>query len=53
MPELIRERADNGRSGEAEISREIVRIHASGCYAAQIDGTSFSRVVVMTVSTPP
>jgi uncharacterized protein YbcI len=27
MPELIREQAD-GRSGEAEISREIVRIHA-------------------------
>jgi hypothetical protein len=43
-------------SGQPAGSRgvpSILRIHASGCYAAQIDGTSFSRIVVMTVSTPP
>jgi hypothetical protein len=31
----------------------IARIHAAGCYGVQIDGTSFSRVVVVSVSAPP
>jgi hypothetical protein len=30
----------------------IVRVHASGCYGVQIDGTSFSRVVVFRVEAP-
>jgi hypothetical protein len=30
----------------------IVRIHASGCYGVQIDGTTFSRTVIFTASTP-
>lgn len=29
-----------------------VRVRASGCYGVQIDGTSFSRVVVFTVEAP-
>jgi hypothetical protein len=29
-----------------------LRIHASGCYAVQIDGTNFSRVVVFSASLP-
>jgi len=30
----------------------IVRIRASGCYGVQIDGTTFSRIVVFAASTP-
>jgi len=37
--------------GQASGSRgrpSYVRVRAPGCYAAQIDGTSFSRVIVFT-----
>jgi hypothetical protein len=30
----------------------IVRVRASGCYGVQIDGTTFSRIVVFVASTP-
>ncbi|MFN2471154.1 MAG: hypothetical protein ABR583_09240 [Gaiellaceae bacterium] len=41
-----------GWNGQPEGSRgrpSYVRVRASGCYAAQIDGTTFSRVVVFRV----
>jgi hypothetical protein len=43
-------------SGQPRYSRGIpsgVRARASGCYAAQIDGTAFSRVVVFTIDLAP
>ena len=42
-------------SGQPRGSRGVpssVRIRASGCYGVQIDGTTFSRVVVFVASTP-
>jgi hypothetical protein len=41
--------------GQPRGSRGIasgVRVRASGCYGMQIDGTSFSRIVVLTVEVP-
>lgn len=55
-PELRIERHDTvSWQGQPTGSRGIpssVRVRASGCYGVQIDGTTFSRVVVFTVEAP-
>ena len=54
--ELRIDRAETvGWEGQPPGSRGIpsgVRVRASGCYGVQIDGTSFSRVVVFSVEAP-
>ena len=41
-----------GQAPESRGRPSYVRVRASGCYAAQIDGTSFSEVVVFRVAGP-